>query len=116
MNWTYRECVIEDRADVIRDQGREGDWDYIDESIIENMDEDVLVKGYICNDSMAKDTIRRLREKLIHLKYDADMIDLGPATVEVREVDREDWANNWKKWYKPMLIGKKVVVRPTWEP
>lgn len=108
--------VIEDRADVIRDQGREGDWDYIDESIIENMDEDVLVKGYICNDSMAKDTIRRLREKLIHLKYDADMIDLGPATMEVREVDREDWANNWKKWYKPMLIGKKVVVRPTWEP
>ena len=27
----------------------------------------------------------------------------------------EDWANNWKKYYKPTLIGEKIVIKPIWE-
>lgn len=35
---------------------------------------------------------------------------------EVREVMEDDWANRWKEWFKPLRIGKRTVVRPTWEP
>lgn len=27
----------------------------------------------------------------------------------------EDWANNWKKYYKPTKVGEKIVVKPIWE-
>ncbi len=27
----------------------------------------------------------------------------------------EDWANNWKKYYKPVKVGEKIVVKPIWE-
>ena len=27
----------------------------------------------------------------------------------------EDWANNWKKYYKPTKVGNRIVVRPIWE-
>ena len=27
----------------------------------------------------------------------------------------EDWANAWKVYFKPERIGKKTVIKPTWE-
>ena len=27
----------------------------------------------------------------------------------------EDWINNWKKYFKPIPVGKKLLIRPTWE-
>ncbi len=35
--------------------------------------------------------------------------------AQIREVHEEDWANAWKKFYKPLRIGKRVVLKPTWE-
>ena len=37
---------------------------------------------------------------------------IGP--VQSREVDEEDWANAWKRFYYPMRFGKRLVVRPSW--
>lgn len=31
------------------------------------------------------------------------------------EVKEEDWANSWKEYYKPVRVGSRVVIRPTWE-
>lgn len=28
---------------------------------------------------------------------------------------REDWQNNWKQFFKPMPVGNKLLIRPTWE-
>ena len=28
----------------------------------------------------------------------------------------EDWAENWKKYFKPINIGERLVIRPAWEP
>ena len=30
-------------------------------------------------------------------------------------VKDEDWENNWKKFYKPMEIGERLLVIPAWE-
>jgi len=30
-------------------------------------------------------------------------------------VKEEDWAHEWKKYFKPMRIGKNFVVKPSWE-
>lgn len=34
---------------------------------------------------------------------------------EVIGVNEEDWADSWKQYYKPLRIGKRVVVVPQWE-
>ena len=36
-------------------------------------------------------------------------------SVETRVIADEDWENNWKQYYKPLPIGKKLVVVPAWE-
>lgn len=28
----------------------------------------------------------------------------------------EDWADNWKKYFRPTPIGKNLLIRPAWEP
>ena len=37
---------------------------------------------------------------------------IGP--VQSREVDEEDWANAWKRFYYPMRFGRRLVVKPSW--
>ena len=40
-------------------------------------------------------------------------VDAAKAAISV---DEEDWANNWKKYYKPLEIGSRLLVLPSWEP
>jgi len=37
---------------------------------------------------------------------------IGP--VRSHEVDEEDWANAWKRFYHPMRFGRRLVIRPSW--
>ncbi|MEZ4615014.1 MAG: 50S ribosomal protein L11 methyltransferase [Caldilineaceae bacterium] len=34
---------------------------------------------------------------------------------QVRIMKEEDWTTAWKKFYKPLRIGRRVVLKPTWE-
>ncbi len=38
-----------------------------------------------------------------------------PAKLELIGVDEEDWANSWKKYYKPIKTGNRLVIVPMWE-
>lgn len=35
-----------------------------------------------------------------------------PLVVFLKE---EDWSNSWKEYFKPARIGKRLVIKPTWE-
>ncbi|KEO83793.1 50S ribosomal protein L11 methyltransferase [Tumebacillus flagellatus] len=39
----------------------------------------------------------------------------GPATVQVRIADEEEWANEWKKYYHPVQVTDRLTIKPTWE-
>ena len=39
---------------------------------------------------------------------------IGHELVQ-NEVSEEDWANNWKAYFKPLPVGKRLLIRPTWE-
>ncbi len=36
--------------------------------------------------------------------------------ISVGEIDEEDWAENWKQYYKPFTVGRRLLVHPAWEP
>ena len=40
----------------------------------------------------------------------------GRLVCELSNVCEEDWANNWKQYFKPLKVGDKLVVKPSWEP
>ncbi len=42
-------------------------------------------------------------------------IDIGRAEMDYVEVDDEDWATAWKKYYHPVQITERMTIVPTWE-
>lgn len=35
--------------------------------------------------------------------------------MTVRYAEDEDWANAWKKYFKPVRIGRNIIIKPSWE-
>lgn len=80
----------------------EKDWDFIDYPLL-NSDKNVFeIKVYPGNLEDAKKIKTEIEDK-----------NLGSLIIE--EKDDEDWANNWKKYYKPLEIGDSLAVVPEWE-
>ena len=107
--------VIEDKNDVQLNQRPEGQWDIIDEEIARRIGDDVKVTGFYPLDERASDALQTVREKIAQLPSLCPGVDLGKLTVEAATVDDEDWAESWKKSYKPFRLGKSIVIRPGWE-
>ena len=41
-------------------------------------------------------------------------LDVGARKVELRKVRPEDWAKSWKRHFRPIEIGPKLLIRPSW--
>ena len=108
--------AIEDRYDVTSSKKEDGMWDMIDEDVLRHMSEDVLVKAYFKDDQSAKETLLLVQEKLREIGRMDLGFDLGSLVVEHTSVHEQDWAENWKKYYKPFRAGEHLVIKPSWEP
>lgn len=109
--------MIVDKNDVFANQRPEGMWDIIGDEIAEKMGEDVKVTGYYAMDMNAVDCVADARARIAELKRnEAEYgIDFGSMECFMENVDEEDWANNWKKDFKPFRLGEHMVVKPGWE-
>jgi len=54
----------------------------------------------------------RLREELRGLR--ADGLEVGAGRISVRKIRREDWAESWKRHFKPLEIGSALLLKPSW--
>src|SRR5690606_30784591 len=41
-------------------------------------------------------------------------LDPGAGRVTAAAVDDEDWAESWKRHYRPLRIGRRLLVKPAW--
>ena len=71
----------------------------------------VSVYGEIATKDVAS-IKRRLREGLQALA--ADGIDVAPARIQVKKVPARDWSESWKRHFKPLDLGPRLLVKPTW--
>ncbi|MBQ9735139.1 MAG: 50S ribosomal protein L11 methyltransferase [Clostridia bacterium] len=110
--WGYTDAgvVISDIEDVIA-LARDGRaWDYADESIFK-ADKTVLVKAFFPIDT-AKSSIGAVIRDLENMKSNSPL-DLGTLETATREIDGDLWREQWKEHFKPIPIGKIVIV-PEW--
>jgi ribosomal protein L11 methyltransferase len=86
---------------------------FVDESLLE-LDPNVsIVRGYF---SEVEDTEEAVHKLITSVKMLPSFgLDPGACEMMITEVEEEDWANSWKKFYKPTKVGKSIVIKPTWE-
>lgn len=106
--------MIEDRNDVALNQRPEGQWDIIDEEIARRMGEDVKVTGYYEVDAALNDRVRFVESEIRRLREMDLGFDAGKLEIIRQTFDEEDWAESWKKAFKPLRLGTHMVVRPGW--
>ena len=53
-----------------------------------------------------------LRRELQQLR--AGGVPLGSGRISVAKVRREDWAESWKRHFKPIEIGSALLLKPSW--
>lgn len=41
-------------------------------------------------------------------------LDLGQATLALKPLRRENWAESWKRHFQPIEIGKRLLIKPSW--
>ena len=88
-------------------------WDYMDVSMEDLKDVETNIKFYLAENSQGQETFIEIKNMLGRLKE--ENMDYGSLRLELGNVKEEDWANNWKQYFKPFTVGEKFVIKPTWE-
>lgn len=107
---------IEDEQDF-RDflENNKEQWDYVDDELMEAKSGETKVIVYVSNNAAGNEMLRLIRAELAAMRsIDTDK-KFGRLEFETDGLNEEDWANNWKKYYHPMEIGERVLIKPVWE-
>lgn len=98
---------IEDYSHLEQEAWEIAHIDLIDEELLQKDRTKGLVHIYISPEANPTEAISFLEER-----YRACGIDFSLSTANCAE---EDWINNWKKYFHPIPVGNKLLIRPTWE-
>ena len=90
-------------------------WDYMDDSVAEPRS-DVLVKCFLEPAEAEEKISEILREIRGRKEMSGGCIDFGTLEETKREIEGDDWIDVWKKHFRPLHIGKRIVVVPEWIP
>lgn len=105
--------AIEDPNDILEREQGPLTWDFADINVLEHKGKVAVVKAYFSEEDNIEEVLKYINEKMEEIK---DLgIDTGDYKVESEKMYEEDWANNWKQYYKPTKIGERIVVKPIWE-
>lgn len=111
-NYTNYGVTVCDYNDIVALQSdKRTFWDYMDDDVARPSG-DVLVKCFLPVD-IADENIRSIIGDIEELK-ERSAFPLGTLETARREVDGDDWIDIWKKHFRPLHIGEKVVVCPEW--
>lgn len=73
----------------------------------------VIVKAYLPVNSFLIETMKDIEQAIEGLT--AFGLDIGQNSIHTHEIDEEDWATAWKKYYHPVKISGRFTIVPTWE-
>ncbi|MBQ8569477.1 MAG: 50S ribosomal protein L11 methyltransferase [Oscillospiraceae bacterium] len=103
----------QDFEDFLND--KTGNWDYIDDDLMNLKDCETCVTVYLADNNQGADMLAALKDEMARLKERDTADAFGRLAVELANVREEDWANNWKKYFKPLTVGEKLLIKPSWE-
>lgn len=108
--------IISDSADFedfLADKN--SNWDYVDDELMGLKTVEPHITLYVHDNAQGAEMCAAI--KSLVEEYKANNADgyYGNIRMEFANVKEEDWANNWKKYYKPFRVGKSLIVKPSWE-
>jgi len=72
----------------------------------------VKLRTYFQQDGRERRILQVLHRYLNSLKKIAPQI--PPARIKTASIPEQDWGENWKRFFKPVQVTSKFVVKPPW--
>lgn len=98
---------IEDYSDLETAAWEIAHIDLIDEELINKDRNKSIIHIYISECDNAAEALEFLKARL-----EAENIPFEAETIGVND---KDWNENWKKYFKPIEVGSRLAVVPSWE-
>lgn len=98
---------IEDYSNLEDDVQKIAHIDLIDEDLLKKDREKSIIHIYLEPQENPSEAISFLKERLNSEKVKHEIL--------TSACDVEKYINNWKKYFKPLKVGKKILICPTWE-
>lgn len=95
-DYTNLEQEVEDIAHI----------DLIDEDLLKKDRQKAFVHIYLEPGVSPSEAVAFLSER-----YNAENIE---HAIDLLDCAEEDWRNNWKKYFNPIEVGEKLLIRPSW--
>lgn len=90
-------------------------WDYVDDSLLKKIKGETKVKVYLPDSLEGRESLLAIKASMRQLKELDSEKQFGRLEITLANMSEEDWANNWKQYFKPIEVGKKILIRPEWE-
>ena len=111
-----RGCMVQDAEDFQEFlEQKDGKWDYLEDGLMELASCETCVTVYLPEDAQGAETLAALRAMLAQMKAEDTEGQYGRLEAVCSGIREEDWANNWKQYFKPFPVGKKLYIKPSWE-
>ena len=68
--------------------------------------------AYFYNNEEFSVLMEKLEQRINRL---ADYLNIGKVLISIKDTYYEDWATSWHKYFKPLEIGQKFIISPSWE-
>ena len=98
---------VEDYTDLEEGAMEIAHIDLIDESLLEKDKSKAIIHVYIPEEENPEPHIAFLTERLNEAKI--------PFEIKLGVSDSDEWENNWRKHFKPIEVGERLLIRPIWE-
>ncbi len=98
---------IEDYSDMEEAVLEIAHIDLIDEQLLASDRTHGIVHVYISPEENPNEAVSFIKERLT-----AENISFE---IDSSECKNSDWENNWKKYFKPMPIGERLLIQPIWK-
>lgn len=108
--------IIQDSADFedfLSDKN--ANWDYVDDELMGLKTVEPHITLYVHENAQGAETLAAIRGLVDGYKANNADGFFGNIRLELANVKEEDWANNWKKYYKPFRVGRSIIIKPSWE-
>lgn len=96
-------------------ENRNGQWDYIDKDLLGLTDCETCITVYIPSNDQGAEMLTAIKSMLSEMRANDTEKLYGRLEAELTSIREEDWANNWKQYFKPFKVGEKLVIKPSWE-
>lgn len=96
-------------------ENKEMNWDYVDDDLMNLKNVKTHITCYLQENIQGAEMMTALKGALDDIKSRDKENFFGSLEIKTDSIREEDWANNWKQYYKPFNVGNKLIIKPTWE-